>query len=218
MPCSSHRGLPGAHDPAVARGRAAHTQPSSLAPNPQPPLVSPLALMGQRRLLTTSIQLPGRSRWKLHQAGWGMASRDCNLAVPRSQLPASSAWGSRSRGVKGHEEPRAAAPFILSPSHPRIRAVQGREAEATLWSGGGSGRGPDTKEGIDKCFESPRATGPLTSPLEVDKHQRNRQGQGPLSTRPPGQRPGRGQEQAGRGHHTQVEHAVATSVPLCVHS
>lgn len=148
--------------------------------------------------------------------------------------------GLREPGGQGHEEPRAAAPFILSPSHPRIRAVQRWEAEATLWGGGGRGpdtcpaqrRGPgaaapegsrmgaatSTQEGIHKCFESPRAPGPLPSPLEVDKHQRNRQGQGPLSTRPPGQRPGRGQEQAGSGHHTQAEHTMATCVPLRVHS
>lgn len=84
-------------------------------------------------------------------------------------------------GFKGYEEPPGAAPFILSPTHPRIRAVQGWEAEATLWGGGRKGpdtypacrRGPgapapegsrrgaatSTKEGICKCSESPRAPG-----------------------------------------------------------
>ena len=133
-----------------------------------------------------------------------------NTTEPAAGLLWMGLW---SWGAKGHEKPRAAAPFILSPIHPKIRAVQGWKTEATLRGGGAGGKGPDpwqawrrghgvpALEGsymeaatsTHKCFESPRALRPLT--LEAAKHQGTGQGRGPLPTWPPGRRPGRGRGQ-----------------------
>ena len=96
-----------------------------------------------------------------------------NITEPAAGLLWMGLW---SWGVKGHEKPRAAAPFILSPIHPKIRAVQGWKTEATLRGGGVGGEGPDpwqawrrghgvpALEGsymeaatsTHKCFESPQ--------------------------------------------------------------
>lgn len=63
--------------------------------------------------------------------------------------------------VDGHEEP----PLTLSPAHlPGL----GKRAWGCCPEGGHLGTARGTKEGIHNCFESPRALGPLKSPLEVD--------------------------------------------------
>lgn len=55
---------------------------------------------------------------------------------PATGLPCMGLW---ELGVKGHKEPRAATPFMLSRTHP---TSMGWEAEATLWDGGGKGPAP----------------------------------------------------------------------------
>lgn len=55
---------------------------------------------------------------------------------PAAGLPCMGLWKPE---VKGHKEPRAAAPFILSRTHP---TSMGWEAEASLWGGGGKGPAP----------------------------------------------------------------------------
>lgn len=63
--------------------------------------------------------------------------------------------------VDGHEAP----PLTLSPAHlPGL----GKRAWGCCPEGGHLGTARGTKEGIHNCFESPRALGPLKSPLEVD--------------------------------------------------
>lgn len=141
-------------DPTVARSRAALTQSSSLAQNPQINLVFPLSSMvavvenqqtAPRALLVEA--LPARQEEDFSGLEAGSATEPA----------ASLLWTE----VDGHEEP----PLTLSTAHLQ---AWGKGHGAAAPEGGHLGTARGTKEGIHNSFESPRALGPLKSPLEVD--------------------------------------------------
>lgn len=101
--------------------------------------------------MKTSKQLPG------HSCGSSASQARRGLLRTGGWQSASLLWTE----VDGHEEP----PLTLSPAHlPGL----GKRAWGCCPEGSHLGTARGTKEGIHNCFESPRALGPLKSPLEVD--------------------------------------------------